>query len=226
MIYVTGDTHGGIDIAKLNSQNFPEQKRLTKEDYVIICGDFGFVWNGGQEEQWWLKWLSDRNFTTLWIDGNHENFERLYAYPEISKFGGKAREIVPGIYHISRGQVLTIDGRRIFFMGGARSIDKKWRLDRISWWEEELPSVAEEQSALDALEACGWNVDYVVTHCAPSSVAGQLVPGAFEADSATELFEHIDHRLSYKKWYFGHYHVDEVVDDQHEALYNKVVLME
>lgn len=227
MIYVTGDTHGGIDIAKLSFKDFPEQRKLTKDDYVIVCGDFGFVWDGSKEEQWWLKWLQDKSFTTLWIDGNHENFDRLYEYPVTSKFGGKVREIVPGVYHINRGQVLTIDGRKIFFMGGARSVDKGFRREHVSWWAEELPSVAEEQAALKALDACDWEVDYVITHCAPNSVAGQLVPfGHFEEDSATKLLEHIDHLLNYKKWYCGHYHVDLVVDEHHEALYNKVVLME
>ena len=41
MIYVTGDTHANIDIAKLNTTKFPQQKELTKNDFVIICGDFG-----------------------------------------------------------------------------------------------------------------------------------------------------------------------------------------
>ena len=42
MIYVTGDTHANIDIEKLNTTKFPQQKTLTKDDYLIICGDFGF----------------------------------------------------------------------------------------------------------------------------------------------------------------------------------------
>lgn len=41
MIYVTGDTHANIDIEKLNTTKFPQQKNLTKDDYLIICGDFG-----------------------------------------------------------------------------------------------------------------------------------------------------------------------------------------
>ena len=47
MIFVTGDTHGEHDIHKLNTIGFPEQKGLTRDDYVIICGDFGGVWNRG-----------------------------------------------------------------------------------------------------------------------------------------------------------------------------------
>lgn len=80
-IFVTGDLHGQIDIRKLNKRNFPIQDELTKEDYLIIVGDFGLVWHDTKEEQYWTKWLSTRNFTTLFIDGNHENFDRLDAYP-------------------------------------------------------------------------------------------------------------------------------------------------
>jgi hypothetical protein len=46
MIYITGDTHGMIDWEKLNTTEFPEQKSLTRDDYVIVVGDFGGVWDG------------------------------------------------------------------------------------------------------------------------------------------------------------------------------------
>ena len=95
MIYVTGDTHANIDIAKLNTTRFPQQKELTKNDFVIICGDFGLCWDGSHREMWWQDWLTAKNFTTLWIDGNHENFDMLYQFPLIDKFGGKVREIAP-----------------------------------------------------------------------------------------------------------------------------------
>jgi hypothetical protein len=45
MIYVTGDTHGRKDIDKLYASCFPEGQTLTREDYVIICGDFGALWD-------------------------------------------------------------------------------------------------------------------------------------------------------------------------------------
>jgi hypothetical protein len=37
-IFLTGDTHG--DFSRLRPEVFREQKCLTKEDYVIICGDY------------------------------------------------------------------------------------------------------------------------------------------------------------------------------------------
>lgn len=43
MIFITGDTHGHIDIHKLNTKNFSIQSELTKSDYLIICGDCDMV---------------------------------------------------------------------------------------------------------------------------------------------------------------------------------------
>lgn len=56
MIYITGDTHAEFK-HRFNMENFPEQKEMTKDDYVIICGDFGGVWDVGWEsktEKYWL----------------------------------------------------------------------------------------------------------------------------------------------------------------------------
>lgn len=69
-IFITGDTHG--DFSRLLPAAFHEQRDLTKEDYLILCGDFGGVWDGGDAEQQWLDWLETRSFTTLFVSGNHE----------------------------------------------------------------------------------------------------------------------------------------------------------
>lgn len=54
MIYITGDTHIPIDIHKLSSSRFREQESMTRADHVIICGDFGGIWNGGNEDKYWI----------------------------------------------------------------------------------------------------------------------------------------------------------------------------
>lgn len=59
MIYITGDIHGDIDIHKLTTQNFPQQRTMTKDDYLIICGDFGLLWDDSPSEHYWLRWLSE-----------------------------------------------------------------------------------------------------------------------------------------------------------------------
>lgn len=75
MIYATGDTHSGFQ--RFKPENFPEQAQMTKEDYVIICGDFGGVWDGGKKDERNLDRLEALPFTTLFVSGNHENFDRL-----------------------------------------------------------------------------------------------------------------------------------------------------
>lgn len=57
MIYVTGDTHG--DIGRFKSK---EIKKLKKNDVLIVCGDFGFVWDGSKKEQKILRWLGKRKY--------------------------------------------------------------------------------------------------------------------------------------------------------------------
>ena len=49
MIFVTVDTHG--DVRRLSTESFFEQKEMTKDDFVIICGDFGGVWSEGEESK-------------------------------------------------------------------------------------------------------------------------------------------------------------------------------
>ena len=124
MIYITGDCHA--DFSRLSTDNFPEQKEMTKDDYVIICGDFGGVWNKDTEnprEKWDMEWLDSKPFTTLFVDGNHENFDRLYAYPVEEWHGGKVHKIRDSVIHLMRGQIFEIDGRSFFTFGGASSHD-------------------------------------------------------------------------------------------------------
>lgn len=222
MIYVTGDIHAEIDIGKLSTKKFPMQKSLTKDDYLIICGDFGLVWDGSSSERWWRKWLSSKNFTTLWIDGNHENFDALREIPLQDKFGGKVREIAPSIYHLERGQVLTIDDKKFFVMGGARSHDREYRVEHVSWWPQEIPTIAEMERGIQALVDNGWSVDYVLTHCAPRSIQSTIADW-YENDPLVSYLERVRVELQFKRWFFGHYHIDRQFNEQFVALYNKIV---
>lgn len=144
MIFVTGDTHGvKEDLIKLNTANFPKSKDLTKNDYVIICGDFGLVWDNSKEKRRWLEKLTEKNFTTLWVDGNHENFNLLEEYPVHEWNGGNVHFISDSVIHLMRGQVYTIDNIKFFTFGGAESIDKCNRTENESWWKQEMPSKEE-----------------------------------------------------------------------------------
>ena len=222
MIYITGDTHIPIDVKKLNTKNFPDQKELCKDDYFIICGDFGGVWNNDREELYWRKWLDNKNFTTLFVDGNHENFNLLNEFEVVDFCGGKAHKISNSIYHLMRGQIYEIDRKNIFSFGGASSHDKAFRKKDISWWEEELPSEAELEFARKKLEKVNWQVDYVITHCAPTSVQLTIDPD-FKSDKLTDFFDILKNDLLYNCWYFGHYHIDRIIDNNFRCLFGEII---
>lgn len=225
MFFITGDTHGRIDVHKLNAANFPIQKELTRDDFVIVCGDFGFVWSNDKEDLWWQKWLSDKPFTTLFCDGNHENHDLLAEYPISEWNGGKVHFIQPNVIHLMRGQVYDIDGVRFFAMGGAASHDKEYREEGVSWWAKEMPSAEEFAEAERNLEAAGWKVDYVITHDAPTSIQAYLGAGKYVVDELNAFFERLLDRLEFDTWYFGHYHQD-VPMGKYRAIYNDIVLAE
>ena len=222
MIFVTGDTHIPIDITKLSSKNFPVQKELTKDDFVMICGDFGGVWDNSSEEMYWRKWLENKNFTTLFVDGNHENHPLLNSFETVELFGGKAHKISESVYHLMRGQIYNIDGKRIFTLGGAESHDRGFRIENRNWWKEELPSLDELNDATRNLQNANFEVDFVITHCAPTSVQ-MIISSDYRPDALTDYLDGINAKLSFKKWYFGHYHVDKAIDNKFLAIYDDII---
>lgn len=73
MIYVTGDTHGGLDGKKLDIFA-KEHPYLTKKDFIIILGDFGYIFYpnaNNEKEKYQLKHLNTLPYSVLFIDGNH-----------------------------------------------------------------------------------------------------------------------------------------------------------
>ena len=131
-IWITGDTHGTIDIKKLSKRNLSrfDFNGTQDDNFLIICGDFGLIWNANgesKEETYWLDWLESKPFTTLFVSGNHENFDRLYSdeYEIINWHGGKAQQIRPHVIHLLRGEIYDILGKSIFTFGGASSHDIK-----------------------------------------------------------------------------------------------------
>jgi hypothetical protein len=227
-IFVCGDTHGGQanDLSKLTSRKFPQGKELTKDDYLIIAGDFGLIWDNvpREEELYYTDWLADKPWTTLFVDGNHENFDRINKLPEIEKFGGKVGSHYEGdIFHLKRGEIYTIGDKKIFTFGGGTSIDKANREIYISWWPQEDPSHFEFQYGMENLEKHNWKVDYVITHDCPTSIYHQFTFRKYQYESQLQKYlEEIKTNLTFKKWYFGHYHEDTDFGDKFSCLYHKV----
>lgn len=230
-IFVTGDIHASYDIAKLSESCF-DTAGLTKDDYVIICGDFGLVWNNSASEQYWLRWLDARPFTTLFVDGNHERFSLLNSLPETTWNGGAVHQVATSVLHLKRGQLFNIDGYRIFAMGGASSseYDRTHRTQGETWFTEEIPNEQERAAALETLDAADWDCDFVITHCAPSSSAQGISEHTnrleiHPMDEYTDWLQTIQDRLTYRHWFCGHYHIDAQIQDKTTALYNRIAVL-
>ena len=92
MVYITGDLHG--DISRLEKMN------LKKYDTLIVCGDFGFIWDDSELEKKYIKKISKLPYMILFVDGTHENFDLLKKYPEKDFAKSQARQITDNIYLI------------------------------------------------------------------------------------------------------------------------------
>ena len=246
MIFITGDTHGDW-MSRLKVESFPEQKEMTKDDYVIILGDFG-IWDDSKREKYNLDWLEDRPFTTLFVSGNHENYDILDNLPIEEWHGGKVNFIRPSVIHLTRGQVFNIEDKKFFTFGGASSHDisagilelddplfkeKKrlldkdpfalYRINHVSWWERELPTDEEMDNGYENLKRENNKVDYIITHSPPASVIALLGQGLYEQDKLTQYLENIRVHTEYKRWFMGHMHINRAVNDKDILLYEQIV---
>lgn len=222
-IFITGDTHSYIDFYKLDPKFFPQGTQLTKQDYVIVCGDLGAVWDGARLDKYTQRLYDKQLWTTLFVDGNHENHDLLNSYP-ISKWnGGKVHFITPSIIHLMRGQIYEIGNKKFFTMGGAESHDKIFRKEGTSWWSREMPSDEEYEEGLNNLDRVNNKVDYILSHCAPDQIQNQIAYW-YEHDKLTNYLEIVRQTVEFRWHYFGHYHIDKTfLDDKATCLYQDVI---
>lgn len=255
-LFITGDCHGDFRrFTKKQCRKSPLE--IDENDYVIVCGDLGLIWRKDKTFEYNLDWLSRLRFTLLWVQGNHENYDMIAEYPVEIWNGGKVRHIVQNkIILLERGQVFTIGKHTFFTFGGASSHDVQggildaedpcydvlrveairaglpYRVIGKTWWKQELPSEEEMQEGLANLKKVGYQVDYVISHCASNSIQDKLEiyytglgfsTNTYSTDVLTDYFEELEQKLQYKHWFCGHYHVDTCIDDKHTILYEKII---
>lgn len=255
MIFVTGDCHG--EFKRFSYENFPEQRNMSREDIVVICGDFGGILcpnnpeqyaNQLSDEEYWLDWLEDRPYTTVFVAGNHENYDRLNDLPEQEWNGGKVHEIRPHVLYLMNGEIFTVSGVKIFAFGGARSHDisdglldsrdpawraqamelidsgkRQFRVRGITWWDAEMPSMAEMKHGMENLAKNNWRVDYVFSHCCSTHLQNILAGDVYAANELTDYFEQLSYSLDYNFWFFGHYHGNKKVTQKDILLYEQII---
>lgn len=217
MIYITGDTHGRFE----RIISFCEHYQTSVDDILIILGDAGINFNGGEYD--WAKknMLESLPLTIFSIHGNHEQHPNaISTYKEKLWRGGIVyyEEAYPHLLFAKDGEIFDFDGTKAIVIGGAYSLDKEIRLTYgWGWWEDEQPSDEIKQYVEDQLNKTGWNIDVVLSHTTPLKYepVEVFLPGIDQSavDKSTEKWlDKIEDKLSYKKWYCGHYHTQKKVD--------------
>lgn len=179
-IYFAGDLHG-----EFHAISYTINKYNLQSCAIIICGDIGI---GFEKEEYYnqifnklTKTLTKRNIHLFLFRGNHDdknyfdgehflNFQYIHIMPDYS--------------------VITSNSRNILCIGGATSIDRRWRKETMKLYEIDYMkhhscnwAEAEEKSKklywenepilfnineLKKLSTNNINIDTICTHTAPS----------------------------------------------------------
>lgn len=226
-VYLTGDIHG--DIRRLLRI---DDEQMTKEDVVIVLGDFGVIWEENSNRTLiLLELLSEKNFTVAFVDGNHENFKEIKKLETIVYWNGGYVGVLPfGIIHLLRGEIYNLGGKRIGVCGGANSVDKAWRKENSSWWAEEEISeddVKNFETNLNNGDYRENKIDIMLSHDAPANIIPvvKLYSGINDGaiNNSQKQLDKIDQMADISKWFFGHWHIDTVINEKFTCLYKSII---
>jgi predicted phosphodiesterase len=208
MIYFLSDLHGEFFDA------LKEYEATYKHgDLLIILGDLELSFKDTSENKAFTEYFLNLKCPIAIIDGNHENFDHLYSFPEEEWRGGKVHRLSENIVHLQRGNIYNIGEKSFFVMGGCKS-SQKWK-DQGLWWPQENPTPDEISFAYENLKNHGYSVDYILTH------KHEILEDADEM-SLEGLLSYIENNVSYKHWFSGHWHKSFSPDDKHTVIYDKL----
>lgn len=220
--FITGDKHGDIEDLVYAA------RVLDYEDTLIVLGDFGFIWQlDAAAVTYQLKTIAEKCPCQIaFLDGNHENFKQIARLEDtIDWNGGKAGLLPYGIIHLMRGEVYDLNNEKVAVIGGADSVDKWARTEDVSWWAEETVTAADAEKLIKNTE--GLENVIILSHDAPAQWIGRLkhMNGInsmqFLSESQRNLQTVCD-KVSFKKWCFGHWHIDRELDERFECFYHNI----
>lgn len=220
MIYYTGDIHGDPrEIIR-----FCERQCLTERDTLVLLGDVGANYYLDKRDADMKKRLSSVSPIILCIHGNHEiRPSNIPSYHTREWSGGIVwvEDAFPRLLFAEDGEIFNLEGKRHLAIGGAYSVDKYYRLSRgWGWWPDEQPSQKIKDKVIGTLDACGWQVDTVLSHTCPYRYEPReaflpMVDQSTVDDSTEKWLEEIESKLSYQNWFCGHWHIDKRIDRMH-----------
>lgn len=139
-----------------------------------------------------------------WFRGNHDNPEKCRKNPNYLGDYGYLPEY------------------SLFWLAGAFSIDRIWRTEGVSWWQDEELSYEELSKAIDLYEKV--KPRYVISH-ETAAKAGKIMLLELEGAYYSEKLECTGSRTAEalqmmfdiwkpEEWVFGHYHLSTTFNFQ------------
>jgi len=158
-------------------------KRIEVNDphgQFVQVGDLGIGFPKSQSNSFRKKFH--------FIRGNHDNPDICRKHPNyLGEFGNT-----------------TIDGRDIFFISGAFSIDREYRTEGVDWWSEEELSMLQCREVMEMyLET---KPEIVVSHDGPQQATHNLLIGQPLSTRTGQLLSSMFTFHKPKYWIFGHWH--------------------
>lgn len=221
MVYVTGDMHGCLE--RLYDKEF---RKLKRGDVLIVCGDFGYIYDNSKLEKKVINFFAKRKFVTAFVEGTHDNLDTINRSRVTVWKGGKVHRIKGNLLHLMRGQIFDIEDKKFFTFGGGESSDKDMRLPLGNWWRQEEATPSEMADGARVLDEVGCSVDYIITHEPPSLVKSAMLLRRGDIDSVNKLngyLEEISRSCKFKHWYFGSLHEDRVITEHYTCVFKKLI---
>ena len=230
--FITGDKHrrfkGLIEFCKTNG--------LRRKDVIVILGDTGFNYYGDRRDDKLKKRLNDVDVTLFCLYGNKEKRPETIATYGIRSFCGGIvyyEPKYPNLLFAKDGEIYDFNGKKYMTVGGAHSVDKlRCLAEGLPFFEDEMPGAEVKAEIEKTLETQGNRIDGFLTHTCPLSfiptemfistrrAANQAKrktekePNPYPLDidrSTEEWLEELKGKVSFEKWYCGHYHADKSI---------------
>lgn len=223
-ILLSGDSHCDINHLKAISARMEK----FECDKAFVLGDFGW-WPKDKGGRKFIEKIGKLDFPIYFLAGNHEDWEDLEKYQEYPDYNEEGFiEVAPNILYTPTGFRWEWDGVKFLSVGGAYSIDRKYRVKFISWFPQEIITIEDMDKALVTDLDLTHNVDVILSHDAPAGVDmamefAMLYGGAkyFDLDAGTGL--NMNRLRTICDWwkpsrlYHGHWHLRYT---QHHQFYD------
>lgn len=214
-LYITGDVHGNVR-SRFNFKFWPELMDCTKDDDMLILGDFGLpfginhpAFDAEQTKKDFHYMFNAPWGTTYALLGNHDDRDFIADFDSYRQdVQGTSLVKVGNIIYIDVPCVLDIQGHHCLCIPGAKSHDMWARTEHLNWWANEEIDIGKAEEVVSG--HCNDSFDFVFTHDSPGHLISRFVPTEGE-----EYLDEVADSVDFGRWFFGHMHRDNLTYEYH-----------